>query len=216
MRNAVEAGVDCIEHGYFYIAEQATEYVHDGVPSGVMEYRSRYDGSITEAMLARDMYLSATLPAGGYRELLDLRERSRNSEQLTATEHARREGLERRFERKHATLQRLRADGLTDRILITTDAGPLRTEFGRFSDAIIAAVESGLDVEQALAAVTRIPAEACGRHDIGTLTVGKQADIVILNGDPRRSLDHLQAPAAVFMQGARVTPFEAVVAPSWM
>lgn len=47
------------------------------------------------------------------------------------------------------------------------------------------AVRGGLDVEAALAAVTRVAAEVLGVADrVGTLTPGRDADLVLLTGDP--------------------------------
>jgi imidazolonepropionase-like amidohydrolase len=48
-----------------------------------------------------------------------------------------------------------------------------------------AAVRGGLTAEEALAAVTRVPAEILGVGDrVGTLAPGRDADLVILSGDP--------------------------------
>jgi imidazolonepropionase-like amidohydrolase len=201
MRNAIDAGVDCIEHGYFYIATGSREFVHEGVPSGVVEYEAQYDGSITEAMLEKGIMLSATVPAGGYHELLTLRREKEEGRPEDPKKLSRRLGLERRFERKFSTLAKLMADGMRGRILITTDAGPLRTEFGHFTDAIRGAVEAGMTVDEALAAATIIPAQTCGLDDAGALEVGRRADVLVVDGDPRQSLDHLDTPRTVLLGG---------------
>ena len=47
------------------------------------------------------------------------------------------------------------------------------------------AIQHGLDRAKALAAITQIPAEQIGAGDrIGTLRVGRNADFVVMNGDP--------------------------------
>lgn len=204
MRNAILAGVDCIEHGYFYIPTGSAEYVHEGVPSGVVEYFAQYDGSVTEAMLERGITLSATVPAGGYRELRELRAAKADGRPETPQQTARREGLECRFERKFGTLNRLMQDGMLGSIQITTDAGPIRTQFGHFTDVIRGAVEAGMTADQALEAATIVPARTCGLEDVGTLEVGNAADILVLDGDPREDLTHLEHPRAVFAAGERV------------
>jgi imidazolonepropionase-like amidohydrolase len=61
------------------------------------------------------------------------------------------------------------------------------------------AVASGLSWEKALAAITINPARIFGLDGaIGSLEPGKEADLVIWNGDP---LDTLGRPAAVFIRG---------------
>ncbi|MFP4600659.1 MAG: amidohydrolase family protein [Persicimonas sp.] len=46
------------------------------------------------------------------------------------------------------------------------------------------AVRAGMGYDAALEAVTRSPARALGRDDIGTIEVGKRADLVVWSGDP--------------------------------
>ena len=61
------------------------------------------------------------------------------------------------------------------------------------------AVRSGMDRTQALRAVTITPARICGIDDrVGSLEKGKDADIVIYDGDP---LDITCKPAAVIIDG---------------
>ncbi|MCI8869137.1 MAG: amidohydrolase [Lawsonibacter sp.] len=65
------------------------------------------------------------------------------------------------------------------------------------------AVRGGMDPEDALAAITRIPAEIAGLGGrIGTLTPGKDADIVVTSGHP---LDWLSRVTAVMIDGVRIT-----------
>jgi len=65
------------------------------------------------------------------------------------------------------------------------------------------AVANGLPWDQALRALTLTPAETWGIADhYGSLEPGKDADIVIWNGDP---LEPITAPEAVFIQGKQVS-----------
>ncbi len=57
---------------------------------------------------------------------------------------------------------------------------------------------AGLTRGQALAAITRNPAQIFGLADLGTLEVGKRGDVVIWDGDP---LELTSAPSAVFIDG---------------
>lgn len=66
------------------------------------------------------------------------------------------------------------------------------------------AVRAGMDPEDALAAVTRNPAEIAGLGDrLGVLAPGRDADIVVTQGHP---LDWTCRLAAVFIDGVRVDP----------
>jgi imidazolonepropionase-like amidohydrolase len=56
----------------------------------------------------------------------------------------------------------------------------------------------GLTRGQALAAITRNPAQIFGLADVGTLEVGKRGDVVVWDGDP---LELTSAPTAVFIDG---------------
>ncbi len=65
------------------------------------------------------------------------------------------------------------------------------------------AVANGLPWDQALRALTLTPAETWGIADhYGSLEPGKDADLVIWNGDP---LEPINSPEAVFVQGKQVS-----------
>jgi len=66
---------------------------------------------------------------------------------------------------------------------IMTDADVVQQEFLRFQAAI--AVKYGMDPLEALKAITINPARLIGKEDqIGSLEAGKDADLVIFDGDP--------------------------------
>lgn len=68
------------------------------------------------------------------------------------------------------------------------------------------AVREGLPPEEGLRAITRYPAEICGIFDrVGSLTPGKDADIVIWDGDP---LSAVSKPRAVFCEGVAQAPMK--------
>ncbi len=64
------------------------------------------------------------------------------------------------------------------------------------------AVRGGMEEEAALAAITRDPARILGlEDDLGSLTAGKAADIVVTPGHP---FDPMTTPSAVILNGRRV------------
>ena len=64
------------------------------------------------------------------------------------------------------------------------------------------AVRGGMEPEEALAAITSVPARIAGiQHRVGTLTPGKDADIVVATGHP---LDWSSRVTAVFLEGKRI------------
>ena len=64
------------------------------------------------------------------------------------------------------------------------------------------AVANGMRWDHALAAITRNPAQIWGIADsYGTLEAGKDADVVIWDGDP---LNVTSAPTAVFIRGQNI------------
>ena len=69
-------------------------------------------------------------------------------------------------------------------------------------DAEKAAVKAGMDPFDALKAITINPAEHIGVADrVGSLEVGKDADVVITNGCPFEVMTEVKA---VFIDGARI------------
>jgi imidazolonepropionase-like amidohydrolase len=64
------------------------------------------------------------------------------------------------------------------------------------------AVANGMDYEHALAAITSVPAQIWGIADTyGTLEAGKDADVVLWDGDP---LEVTSAPTVVFIKGQKI------------
>ena len=63
-------------------------------------------------------------------------------------------------------------------------------------------VEAGLSPEQAIRTATLNGATFLGRADrIGTIAVGKQADLVLLNGNPSARISDIRNVETVFKQG---------------
>ena len=63
-------------------------------------------------------------------------------------------------------------------------------------------VEAGLTPLQAIQVLTENGAMYLGRQDqIGTLAAGKQADLVLIKGDPSKTIDDIEKVETVFKAG---------------
>jgi predicted amidohydrolase len=202
MVNAVEAGLDCIEHAGFLVPGEIVEYGEGVASSGIMHY----DEAVTDRLLRAGTFVSFTFQAGGYDSLVELRAK-REHERLTPTEDARRQSLEAYYEMKLDIFERLLRDGMLPRLVISSDAGPFDCEFGRMSYGLELAVQGGMTALQAIEGATRVAAEACGvSHLVGTLEPGKKADLLVVHGDPTQDIRRMADVAAVYKAGRIVGP----------
>jgi len=64
--------------------------------------------------------------------------------------------------------------------------------------------DAGLTDEQVLLASTRDAALVCARPDLGTIEVGKVADMIVVDGDPLDDLEALARVSVVVHDGARI------------
>lgn len=202
MLHAVEARLDCIEHAEFLVPGQMVEF-GAGVPaSGVFAY----DPAVTDKVVESGMYVSFTFQAGGYDTLVELRTK-REHEKLTPPDESRWRALEDHFQIKSSIFDGLRTDGMLPRLVISTDAGCFDSEFGRLHFGLTLAVQAGMSSQQAIEAATRIAADACGiSSQVGTLDPGKEADLVVVRGNPLQRIEAVQDVAAVYKAGRFVGP----------
>ena len=138
-----------------------------------------------------------------FARLLQLRWRDR----IICSEQKRRDALEAYFDAKLEVFRRLLSDGMLPRLVISTDAGPFDCAFGHMDYGLQLAVEAGMPALQAIEAATRVAAEACGvSHIVGTLEPGKEADLLVVEGDPLERMDRMTRVQAVYQGGQRITP----------
>jgi len=202
MLNAVEAGLDCIEHGEFLVPGEILEYGGAVPKSGVMQY----DPRVTEKLLEAGTFVSYTMQAGGYDSLVELREK-RADNRLSLAEDTRRDGLERYYDTKLEIFRRVLGHGPLPRLVISSDAGPFDCEFGRMVYGLRLAVEGGMTTLQAIEAATRVAAQACGVSPlVGTLEAGKEADLFVVGGNPLDDIERITDVQAVYLAGRRVGP----------
>ncbi len=202
MENAIAAGLDCIEHAEFLVPGPISEYGGGVASSGVMAY----DARVTERLLETETFVSFTLQAGGFDSLLELRS-EREHERLKPDAEVRWRALEDYFEMKLAILGSLLRDGMLSKLVISTDAGPFDIEFGHLHYGLELATQAGMTNRQALESATRVAAEACGvQQFVGTIEKGKEADLVVVGGNPVEEIHGLRSVRSVFKGGLDVGP----------
>ena len=91
------------------------------------------------------------------------------------------------------------------RIATGTDAGGSPARHGFVAREVELMIENGMTPQAALEASTRVAADLLGILDqTGTIEVGKQADMVLIDGDPLSDPAALRNIWAVFQSGRRI------------
>ncbi len=170
-----------------------TEGIRDAVLAGVnsIEHGSILDARIVAAMKARGTFLVPTLTVGEY---VDQAGKSGMLSPSSAQKAA--------FvaPKMRASFQMAHKAGVP--IALGTDAGVF--EHGKNAREFELMVELGMTPMQAIVAGTRRGAELLGISDIGTIEVGKLADLVIVDGDPLANINLLTHPSMVLKDGVVV------------
>jgi len=129
----------------------------------------------------------------------------RAMEGLTAAEGTRLEAAKAHLNRRLSHFSRMLDAGLLPRMVAGSDSGPGQVAFGHLDYDLQLMVRGGMTPRQVLEASTRVTAEAIGFGDqLGTLTPGKLADLIAVEGDPSRDITALSRVRAVFQSGRRV------------
>jgi len=230
---AADLGIDNLEHGFF----AATDFVQDKQPdvcpgqgagqqtiAGLDESQPAFQ-SLMRKLIDRKVALTSTLtvfetytpgrpmPPGLEVLLPALREQFEQNYRRTA-ENA--NSPYRTLFPKAMALERafVRAGGL---LVVGTDPTGGGGVVPGYSNqrALELLVDAGFTPLEAITIGTRNGARYLGREDrIGTISVGKQADLVILNGDPSRSIGDLRKVELVFRQGIGFSPAKLIASVS--
>lgn len=180
--NAVRAGVQCIEHATFLAPPKAGDPPprRSGVATGGWEVE--YDPLIVEEMVRHGTFVGFTF-AGGYGAVRALEAKQRERD-LTVAETEALQVSRGHVRRKIELFQRFLSDGLSDRLVISSDAGPGDNAFGMMWLNLDLAVQGGMGPIAAIEAATSRAADACGiAAETGSLRSGLAADVVVVDGN---------------------------------
>ena len=182
--NCLDAGVDMIIHVWFRDADGSFNFRQDVAEriarEGGMFNSTLHVGRATVLMLEEKVRRD-----GNAADKLELEERKVRSE--TQMEHTR----------------RLNEMGVT--LIPGTDSGFSWYPFGGFAYELESLVQIGFSPMRAINTATKTASEAIGVSDIvGTLEVGKEADLLVVEGDAGQDINALQNVLSVFQGGTQV------------
>ncbi|MEE8159929.1 MAG: amidohydrolase family protein [Dehalococcoidia bacterium] len=185
MQNVLEAGYDGIYHAFF-----AGE---DGLPS--------FDQEIAKRIAEQGVWVNPTIHIGrsGIWAL------ERKGEEVGLSEQEEAMLLERRHNHQVRLEHCSRMVDLGVKLIAGSDCGWGNYPFGQLAYELECMVMVGLSPTQAVSAATCDAAMALSIHDsVGTLEPGKQADLLLVGGDPSVNILDLMNVVAVFKAGVRV------------
>ena len=171
IRLAVQAGIDTLEHVPFRT-------------QGTIEY----DPRLVDDMIEKDLVVSLAMPATWYRlraeDMVDIRAHPQHL-----------------WTQRYDTIRRMFEAGV--KLVVSSDQGSTSTrinELALLMDFLVRELE--LPALEMLYGATGLAAEALGiDEDLGTLSPGKIADIVVLDGDPCADITALQRVHLVIKDG---------------
>ena len=183
--NSLEAGVDMIIHCIFKEADGADVFRED----------------IAEHIGRQGAYVNPTLHvqrAGAWA----LRHK-KNSEGLSAQEQTQLDENLRTFEIRMEHCRRLLEMGL--KVVTGSDSSWSDYRLGNTAYEAECLVMAGVSHMQGVVSVTSLAAASLGIGDtVGTLEPGKEADVIVVDGNPGEKISDLWNVADVFLAGRRI------------
>jgi imidazolonepropionase-like amidohydrolase len=178
MRDAINAGVETIEHASFIGADGAR--LHD-------------DEDIPMVLGSRTVLVPTLTPVASRAGIPDARAGALEPE-MTAAEF---------WERRRADVARLHAAGV--RMIAGSDCGVGRVPHDSVIAEVGYMTEAGFSVSAALEAATAESAEVLGvGAHTGRIAAGLRADLLVVEGDPFADIEALRRPLAIYKAGAPV------------
>jgi imidazolonepropionase-like amidohydrolase len=185
MVNALDAGVDTIIHGI--------HKERDGV--------NRFRPEIAERIAEQGVFVNSTL--NGTRARIGLLEATQEEVGLTDADKAQLDTMRAEHEVRLDDFARMRSAGVT--MVCGSDSAWGNYKMGDFQSEIEAAVIAGMSPTEAIVASTNDSARSCWTEDsVGSLEPGKNADLLIVDGDPTQRISDLRNIVDVIQGGATV------------
>lgn len=183
--NCLDAGIDTIIHG---------RHVE---PDGTKNYRPE----ITERLVKQGVFVNYNMGGANYKfkTLLNKQEELGLSFEETSLIN------DLRITREHDQniCSNMRSQGTT--IVCGSDSAWGPYKMGQFFFEIEAHVEAGMSPMEAIVASTKDAARSCMVDDkVGTIQVGKVADLLVVNGDVSTNISHIKEVVDVFKDGVRI------------
>ena len=185
INNAMAAGVDLVLHCWFYDADGSY----------------RFDYATADSLAGSGVWINPTLHMGRIR-LNMLKQKREEEEELTPEESSQLETSEQGDRMRMEQFGRLIQMGA--KLVGGSDCGWGSNPFGNYQGEVIAMVDAGLSPMEAILAGTYNAAGALGiLSSVGTVEQDKEADLLVVDGDPTQDIAALRKVQAVF-QGGRL------------
>ena len=183
--NALEAGVDQIEHACFEL------------PDGSL----CFDPELARRIAHAGICVTPTIQL--YRDALAHLQKMAATQGLDGPEQKRLAGLPGVIESKLQALRGFLAAGVT--VVAGNDAGLPYTGFGCLWQELDAMMSGGMTAMQAITAATATAARILRMEDqIGSIQPGKQADLLVVDGNPTEDISALSRVRMVMQAGRMV------------
>ena len=184
--NSLDADVDMIIHCTFK------------EPDGTHNFRE----DVAERIGKQDAFVNPTLHVIRSR-IWTLKQKIAQGEALTPAEQANLESRTRDFEKGVEHCSRLLKMGL--KVITGSDSSWGDYKLGNTVSETECLVMAGYSPMEGVLSITRDAAKALGVDRlVGTLEPGKEADVIVVDGDPSQSVDALWDVEEVFLAGRRV------------
>ena len=185
MVNALESGVDTIIHAGFR------------EPDGTNQFRPE----IAERMASRGVFANPTLHT--IRARIVAWEERMESQGLTDQEQAQLDRTRADLEHRFDCFARMRDAGV--RMVCGSDSAWSYYKMGSFQGELDAHVAGGMSPMEAIVSATSDSARSCCiDSQVGTLEPQKQADVLVVDGDPSKDIQALWNVVDVFQNGELV------------
>lgn len=182
IRNAIDAGVDHIEHACFEL------------PDGQL----KFDRDLAKKMARSGTFVTPTIQL--YRDARDSLKRKRDTEGLSSEEIKRLKISPEVIAEKYRALRELIKLGV--KCVAGSDAGLPQTGFGHLWKELDSMIHGGMTPMQAIVSATRTAAEAMNLEDtIGSIQKGKQADLLLVEENPVEDIRTLEKVRMVMKAG---------------